>query len=248
MTQRSILSSEILSTERSSLYVIILLFGKTEELYWNSCKHDLEKIQLHRITKNWWKSFFDVLELSILENLRNWQYRAKLTQDQRENPFQSSLSKVENQTVQTLQREREGEREGSGMVTKVKSSEFQFARRRDPCVYLATANIPPCKSSNPFPFLSPFPFYPLVFSFFFFFPYHSLRVAASLSLNDEAKEFPHVLSIRAFLSRLSCIKHASLLDIMRAKWRLRVLLSMLYLSVRSIVCWMIEELFKLSSV
>lgn len=87
--------------------------------------------------------------------------------------FPKPVSKVENQTVQTLQtREREREREGagSGMVTKAKSSEFQFARRRDPCVYLAIANIPPCKSSNPFPF---FPFYPfglffLFLSFFFF--------------------------------------------------------------------------------
>lgn len=102
--------------------------------------------------------------------------------------FPKPVSKVENQTVQTLQtREREREGAGSGMVTKAKSSEFQFARRRDPCVYLAIANIPPCKSSNPFPF---FPFYPfgLFFLFLsFFFSFFIIIHHAPLLFNDEKR-------------------------------------------------------------
>ena len=92
------------------------------------------------------------------------------------------------------------------MVTKVKSSEFQFARRRDPCVYLATANIPPCKSSNPFPFLSPFPFHLLVFSFFFIIHYASPR---RYLLKKKKKDDEGIASCsidsRFLLSRLSCI-------------------------------------------
>ena len=122
------------------------------------------------------------------------------------------------------------------MVTKVKSSEFQFARRRDPCVYLATANIPPCKSSNPFPFLSPFPFHPFGL---FFFLYYSLRVAALLSLKKKKKKDDEgIASIDSpfFLSRLSCINMTRPRLILREQSDdYEYFYQCVYLSVRSII-------------